>query len=106
MTWALLVAILVLDVSATLLARRWSDVGGWPLLLTSGVLLGLAVIPFGILMRYKSMGIANLLWIVMSVATVAALDAIIFRQRLTGIQIAGFSLALFGVALANMSRAH
>ncbi len=100
--YLLLLAIVILDVAGTLAAKRWADTNYLFFIILAFLSLGAATIPFGFLMRFKTMAVSNVLWIVTSIGVVAAFDYLVFKQQLTFWQVIGFIVIAVGLALVNL----
>ena len=96
--------ILILDIVATLLARSYAHGGNYIFLLISCVIYGLAMWPFGELMKSMPMSIANILWIVFSVIGLTLIDIGIFKEQFTYFQIIGFLCIVIGLILINFNK--
>ena len=101
MAWILVALILLLDVAATLSCRRWAHGGPVAWLVASCLLLGAAMVPFGLLMRLRPMSVANVLWIAASIVALTLLDVLIYQERLRLTQLVGFGVVMAGICLVE-----
>ena len=105
-TWALLVAAILTEVTATV-ALKMSD--GFSRLLPSSVVVVGYLLSFWflavILARGMNLGIVYAAWSAIGVALIVLIDVLWFDERLTSIQTAGLFAVVLGVAALEMGGA-
>lgn len=75
--------------------------------LTAAAVAVFLVVPFcfkAMLQQGETIAVANLYWIVLSMVLGALLTAVVFRERVGGLQVAGMVLATAGAVLAFMDK--
>lgn len=79
--------------------RSKNNEAGW----TAAAVMFILVVPFTFKAMLKSgetIAMANLYWIVLSMILGAALSGVVFRQKVTPLQIAGMAIAVGGAGVA------
>ena len=105
-SWALLVAAILTEVTATV-ALKMSD--GFSRLIPSSIVVGGYLLSFWflamILSRGMNLGIVYAAWSAIGVALIVMIDIFWFDQRLTSIQTAGLFAVVLGVTALEMGGA-
>lgn len=107
MTWALLTAAILIEVTATI-ALRFSEgfSRGIPSVIavvgyvTAFVLLSI------VLQRGMTIGVAYGIWAASGVALVAIIGSLFLGEHLSGVQIGGLAFVIVGVTAIEMGGAH
>lgn len=100
-TWALLIAAVATEVSATLSLRASQDHAAWLVLVVSGY-LGAFVLLTLVLRAGMPVGVAYGIWGALGTAATAVLAAVLFGDPFTWPIVAGIGLIIGGVLLVEL----
>lgn len=107
MTWALLTAAILTEVTATV-ALRFSE--GFSRLGPSAIAVTGYVVAFillsVVLQRGMTIGVAYGIWAASGVALVAIIGSVFLGEQLSSVQIGGLALIVVGVTAIEMGGAH
>ena len=94
-----------LDLSSLSLTKSYSQNGEketWKLL-TACVLYGLVPVVMVVSLRYNGVGNTNVYWNLFSTMLVYFVAITYFKEKITGVQMAGVAMAIGGIYLINAS---
>ncbi len=100
-TWALLIAAVATEVSATLSLRASQDHAGWLVLVVSGYLAAFVLLTL-VLRAGMPVGVAYGIWGALGTAATAVLAAVLFGDPFTWPIVAGIGLIIEGVLLVEL----
>lgn len=107
MTWVLLVGAILSEVTASVCLRL--SEGFSKLTPTVGVAVGFIAaftLLVQVLKRGMPLGMAYGIWAASGVALVALVSTVLFKEHLTGVQIAGLAAVIGGVIALELGAAH
>lgn len=100
-TWALLIAAVATEVSATLSLRASQDHAGWLVLVVSGYLAAFVLLTL-VLRAGMPVGVAYGIWGALGTAATAVLAAVLFGDPFTWPIVVGIGLIIGGVLLVEL----
>ncbi|MCV7066019.1 DMT family transporter [Mycolicibacterium houstonense] len=99
--WALLIAAVITEVTATLSLRASQDHAGWLVLVVAGYLAAFAFLTL-VLRAGMPVGVAYGIWGALGTAATAVLAATLFGDPFTWPIVAGIGLIISGVLLVEL----
>ena len=105
MTWLLLAAAILCEVTATLALKRAIDHPGLYAAVVAGYVAAFVLLTLT-LKHGLGIGVAYGIWAACGVALTAVASKLLFDEPLTGLMIAGLALIIVGVLLVEVGASH